>query len=221
METAGGNHSTMQENPVFGNPHFRIFQRQMCLCSILLHSIYCVGYHHTIQILLQVTSSINNSPCAVMPSLYHLNLPEAFAVHPQPILPIPGKILSTPATCCDPFFYFTTPITMQSSVNYTANPKVGNWTILLHICGSLLFICHHIDAYFSVLQTSKPTTQITHDGKRCKTLFKNTYYYSRAWFIWQRTIQKALLIENFEEHISPFHLLRAPSLMCLHNSKRV
>jgi hypothetical protein len=173
METVGGNHSIMQENPVFGNPYFRIFQRHVCLCSNLLHSIYCVGCHHTIQIMLQTSSSMRNSPRTVMPSLHHLNLPKAFTVHPQPILSIPGKILSTPATCCDPFFCFTTPITLQYFVNYTANPKVGNWTILFHICGSLQFICHHIEAYFSVSQTSKPTTQIIHDGKRCKTHFKN------------------------------------------------
>jgi hypothetical protein len=57
---------------------------------------------------------------------HHLNLPEAFTVHPQPILSIPGKFLIAPATCYDTFFYFTTPITVQSSVTYTANPKVGN-----------------------------------------------------------------------------------------------
>jgi hypothetical protein len=134
--------------------------------------------------MLQTTSSIHKSPRTVMPSLHHLNLPEASAANPQPILSISGKILSTPVTCCDPFFYFITPINVQSSVTYTANPKTGNRTILLHVCGSLQFICHHIDAHFSVPQTSKPTTQITHDGKRYKTLFKNTFYYSSAWFIW-------------------------------------
>jgi len=134
METVGGNHSTTQENPVFGNPHFRIFQRQVCLCSILLHSIYCVRCHHTIQIVLQVTSSIHNSPRAVMPSLHHLNLPVAFVVHPQPILLIPGKILSTPATC-DPFFYFTNPnhcavfcdLHSQSKSGKLNNPIARMW----------------------------------------------------------------------------------------------
>jgi len=116
------------------------------------------------------------------------------------------------AHCCDPFSYFTTPITAQSSVTYTANPKVGNWTILLHVCGSLQFICHHIDAYFSVPQNETNHTNNTRWRRGVKHLFKNTYNYSTAWFIWWHTIQKALLTENFEEHyISLFHLLRAPS----------
>jgi hypothetical protein len=103
----------------------------------------------TIQIMLQTTSSI------------HISLPEAFATHPKPILSIPGKILSTPATC-DPFFYFNNPNHCAIFCDVHSQSKSGK----LHVCGSLPFICHHIDAYFSVPQTSKPTTQITHDGKR-------------------------------------------------------
>lgn len=97
----------------------------------------------------------------VMPALHHLNLPEAFALHPQLILSIPGKILSSPGTSCDPFFYFTTPTTEFFFCDLYGQFISGK---LNNIYGSLQLICHHINAYFSYPQTSKPITQITQDG---------------------------------------------------------
>jgi hypothetical protein len=158
--------------------------------SDMVQTIYCAGHLQFATVLVPV-----------IPSLHHLNLPKALAVHPQPILTIPGKILSSPSSCCDPFFYFTTP---------------------LHLCCSLQRICHNTNVYFWVPQTSEATTQISHDGKTCTPLFKNTYYYSKVWFTWQWMIQKALLTENLEDHYSSlFHLLTAPSTVCLPNSKWV